>query len=195
MNALGALGAIDALGGDIARAAIALAQWEPPEGRGARWTIHLGPGGLDGAIGLIDESYNSNPAAVAAALEVFAGEKPEDGVGRVVRGRKIAFLGDMLELGEGELSLHADLALLPSLEAVDIVYCAGRRMKALSEALPAGKRGEWFETSDDMALKVRKLLDAGDIAMVKGSLGSRMGRVVNAIKLLGDARPAKPLEG
>jgi UDP-N-acetylmuramoyl-tripeptide--D-alanyl-D-alanine ligase len=195
MNALGVLAAVEALGGDIARAALALAQWQAPEGRGARWTVLLGPGGLDGAITLIDESYNANPAAMAAAFEVFAGERPVDGMGRVSRGRRVAFLGDMLELGPRERELHAGLARVPALSAVTTVHCAGERMRALFEALPGSQRGEWFATAEDMAARARRLIDAGDIAMVKGSNGSRVGKVVEAIKRLGEARPAEAPEG
>jgi UDP-N-acetylmuramoyl-tripeptide--D-alanyl-D-alanine ligase len=195
MNALGVLAAVEALGGDIARASVALSQWQAPEGRGSRWTVRLGPGGLDGAITLIDESYNANPAAMAAALEVFAVERPIDGPGRVVRGRRVAFLGDMLELGPRERELHAGLAGVEALRAVTTVHCAGARMRALHEALPAAQRGEWFESAEAMAARARRLVDAGDIAMVKGSLGSRVGQVVEAIKTMGEARPAEAPEG
>lgn len=190
MNALGVLAAVEALGGDLARATMALGQWQAPEGRGQRWAVHLGRDGLDGTLTLIDESYNANPAAMAAAFEVFAGEQPEDGTGRVARGRRVAFLGDMLELGPQELALHAGLATVPALRAITTVHCAGPRMKALHAALPAGQRGEWFEDAGAMAARVGRLLDAGDIAMVKGSFGSRVGQVVEAIKAMGDARPA-----
>jgi UDP-N-acetylmuramoyl-tripeptide--D-alanyl-D-alanine ligase len=195
MNALGVLAAVEALGGDIARAAMGLAQWQAPEGRGARWTVLLGPGGLDGAITLIDESYNANPAAMTAALEVFAGEAPQDGMGRVRRGRRVAFLGDMLELGDRERELHASLAGVAAIRAVTTVHCAGPRMRALHEALPAAQRGEWFADAEAMAARAGRLVDAGDIAMVKGSFGSRVGQVVEAIKRMGDARPAEAPEG
>lgn len=195
MNALGVLAAVEALGGDIARAALGLAQWRAPEGRGARWTVRLGPDGLDGAITLIDESYNANPAAMTAALEVFAGERPEDGFGRVSRGRRVAFLGDMLELGPAEREMHARLAGVPALAAVTTVHCAGPRMRALYDALAPVQRGEWFETAAEMAARAGRLVDAGDIAMVKGSLGSRVGQVVEAIKKLGEAQPAEAAEG
>ena len=68
-------------------------------------------------------------------------------------------------------------------------------MRALYEALPAAQRGEWFPTAEAMAARARRLLDAGDIAMVKGSLGSRVGQVVEAIKAMGEARPAEAPEG
>jgi len=190
MNALGVLAAVEALGGDLARACIALAAWQPPDGRGARVRIALGPGGLDGSIDLVDESYNANPAAVAAAFEVFATMQPEDGVGRVARGRRVAFLGDMLELGQAEAEMHAALAGLQALDAVSVVHCCGPRMRALHEALPRGKRGEWFADAAAMAARAGRLLDAGDIALVKGSNGSRMRLVVDAILKMGEARPA-----
>lgn len=194
MNALAVLAAVEALGGDLGRAAIALGHWQAPDGRGARWTVALGPQGLDGAITVIDESYNANPAAMAAALEVFAGASPQDGVGRVSRGRRIAFLGDMLELGPDERALHAGLARVPALARVTKVHCAGARMRALYDALPGGQRGEWFPDAEAMAATVRRLVDAGDIAMVKGSNGSRVGQVVEALKRLGEARPADGAE-
>ena len=75
------------------------------------------------------------------------------------------------------------------------MHCAGARMRALYEALPAAQRGEWFATAEAMAARARRLLDAGDIAMVKGSLGSRVGKVVEAIKTMGEARPAEAPEG
>ncbi|MFT3975314.1 MAG: UDP-N-acetylmuramoyl-tripeptide--D-alanyl-D-alanine ligase [Amaricoccus sp.] len=194
MNALGVLAAVEALGGDLGRAVLALGGWQAPEGRGARWTVALGPAGVDGAITVIDESYNANPAAMAAAFEVFAGARPEDGVGRVARGRRIAFLGDMLELGPEERALHAGLAAVPALAQISTVHCAGTRMRALYEALPGGQRGEWFPDAEAMAAKVRRLVDAGDIAMVKGSNGSRVGQVVEALKRLGEARLADAAE-
>ncbi len=195
LNALGVLAVCEALGVDLACAALALATWLPPEGRGARWTVLLGPAGLDGSITLIDESYNASPAAMAAALEVFASVEPQDGIGRVARGRRVAFLGDMLELGPQEQALHAELAQVPALAEVTTVHAAGPRMRALHAALPQARRGQWFETAEAMAARVGRLLDAGDVALVKGSLGARTGCVVAAIKALGEARPHEPPEG
>ncbi|MBK0399662.1 UDP-N-acetylmuramoylalanyl-D-glutamyl-2,6-diaminopimelate--D-alanyl-D-alanine ligase [Limibaculum sp. M0105] len=190
-NALAGLAAVEALGGDITRAAMALGQWHAPEGRGHRWSILLGPGGLDGAVNLIDESYNANPASMRAALAVLAAAEPQDGVGRVARGRRIAFLGDMLELGPEEAPIHAALAAAPEMAGVDLVHCCGPRMRALWEALPREKRGEWFEDSEKLAHKARRTVDAGDVCMVKGSLGARMARVVEALKGLGRAVDAQ----
>ncbi len=195
MNALAVFAAVEAVGGDIARAALALAQWSPPEGRGSRWRVLLGPGGMDGEITLIDESYNANPAAMAAAFEVLAATRPLDGVGRIARGRRVAFLGDMLELGPDETILHAVLATVPALATAVAVHCAGARMRALFEALPAAQRGEWFADAEAMAARAGRLLDAGDVALVKGSNGSRISLVVDAIKKMGDALPPDAQEG
>ncbi|MSU89805.1 UDP-N-acetylmuramoyl-tripeptide--D-alanyl-D-alanine ligase [Rhodobacteraceae bacterium 2CG4] len=189
MNAMAVLAAVDALGADRARAALALAGWSAPEGRGARWIIALGGGGIDGHVHLIDESYNANPAAMAAAFEVFAVTQPRDGQGRVARGRRIALLADMLELGADGPALHAQLAALPALAAVDTVHCAGPLMKHLHAALPHKKRGLWCADSAALAARVPRLVDAGDVVMCKGSNGSRVGLLVQAIKKLGDARP------
>jgi UDP-N-acetylmuramoyl-tripeptide--D-alanyl-D-alanine ligase len=142
----------------------------------------------DETLELIDESYNANPTSMAAALEVLAASQPVDGVGRTVKGRKIAILGDMLELGSQELSLHAGLAAIEAVKQVDLVHVAGPRMLALHEALPSGKRGEYHETSEALAARVHRLLDAGDVVMIKGSNGSRISLVAEAIKRL-DKQP------
>ncbi|MHA3976580.1 UDP-N-acetylmuramoyl-tripeptide--D-alanyl-D-alanine ligase [Halovulum sp. GXIMD14794] len=189
MNAMAVLAAVDALGADRTRAALALAGWSAPEGRGARWEIALGAGGIDGFVQLIDESYNANPAAMAAAFDVFAVTQPRDGQGRVARGRRIAFLADMLELGDDGPALHAGIAGLPALSSIDTVHCAGPLMKHLHDALPPKKRGSWSPDSATLAGKVPRLVDAGDVVMCKGSNGSKVGLLVQAIKKLGDARP------
>jgi UDP-N-acetylmuramoyl-tripeptide--D-alanyl-D-alanine ligase len=199
LNAVAALVAAEAAGADLARAALALARWTAPDGRGARWIVTLMPrhasgppdAAIDGTIELIDESYNANPVSMAAAFEVLAASAPTDGVGRVRRGRRIAILGDMLELGPDEIARHEDLADLPGMAQVDQVHCVGERMKALHAALPAARQGKWRKSSAKMAEDMHRLLDAGDVVMVKGSLGAQMIRVIDAIKRLGDARPAE----
>ncbi|MEM6676598.1 MAG: UDP-N-acetylmuramoyl-tripeptide--D-alanyl-D-alanine ligase [Pseudomonadota bacterium] len=188
-NALGALAAVEAAGEDPVRAAMALAAWQPGAGRGEAWRIALGEHGLDGEIALFDESYNANPASVRAALAVLGLQPVTDDIGRIARGRRIAFLGDMLELGEAEAALHAGLAEAPEMAAIDLVHCCGPAMRALWQALPRERRGHWAETSEDLAERARTTLDAGDVCMVKGSKGARMGPVVEAIKALGSAQP------
>jgi len=195
MNALGALAAAQAAGADLARAALALAGWRAPPGRGARWRVLLGPGGMDGAVDVIDESYNANPASVGAALAVLAANPVKDDVGRIARGRRIACLGDMMELGAQETAAHAALAAHPAMAEVDLVFCAGNRMRALHDALPHEKQGGWFADADACADRLRRAVDAGDVVMVKGSKSMRMGGVVAALKRLGAARdPDAPPE-
>jgi UDP-N-acetylmuramoyl-tripeptide--D-alanyl-D-alanine ligase len=143
---------------------------------------------MDGAITLIDDSYNANPASMRAALAVLAASSVTHDTGRISRGRRLAFLGDMLELGPTEHALHSGLAALPEIDGIDQFHLAGPRMRSLHEALPAGKRGEWFEDSAALAERARRLVDAGDVCMVKGSLGMAMRRVVEAIKALGEPR-------
>ncbi|MEO1689412.1 MAG: UDP-N-acetylmuramoyl-tripeptide--D-alanyl-D-alanine ligase, partial [Pseudomonadota bacterium] len=116
---------------------------------------------------------------------------PEHGVGRVARGRRVAMLGDMLELGPQEAALHAGLAGAEALASIDKVHCCGPLMRALHEALPREKRGLWEKDSARLADRVPRLLDAGDAVMVKGSLGARMARVVEAVRALGAPAPVR----
>jgi len=177
MNALAVLAAVHAVGADVTTAANALADWRPPMGRGARWVV--------GGIELIDDSYNANPLSVSAALDVLAHSN----------GQRVAILGDMLELGPDEAALHRAVSQDQNLNRIDKIHCVGPLMKNLYDALPNSKRGEWFATSDLLAAKVEKLLTGGDVVMVKGSLGAKMGLIVDAIKNLGDARPLNETGG
>jgi len=183
MNALAVLAAVRAVGADTAVAMLDLGTWQAPDGRGARFLVNLSTGEGE-TIELIDESYNANPTSMAAALEVLAASQPVDGVGRTIKGRKIAILGDMLELGPEEAVLHAGLAAVEAMADVDLVHVAGPRMKALHEALPSCRRGEYHETSAALAARVHRLLDAGDVVMIKGSNGSRISEVAEAIRRL-----------
>lgn len=195
MNALSALAAVDAIGADLGRATLALSVWTTPEGRGSRWRIALGEAGGDGHIELIDESYNANPTSARAALDVLGAAPAVDGVGRITKGRRIAFLGDMLELGPEEHEMHAAIAGADEITAVDTIHTCGPLMRSLHDSLPREKRGEWFENSAELAAYARRALDAGDVAMVKGSLGSRMAVVVEAIRKIGAAERIDVTEG
>ena len=185
MNALGALAAAKALGVAVDMAARDLATWAPPAGRGTKETIVLDVVDDHLTLSLLDDAYNANPASVAAALAVLAASQPRDGVGRVARGRRIAVLGDMLELGQGEHQMHADIARLSALDSIDVVHCVGPRMQALHDALPRERRGEWRRDAPDMASDIHRFVDAGDVILVKGSLGSKVSLVVDAIRKLG----------
>jgi len=119
-------------------------------------------------------------------MEWSSPRAPEEN-GSGLKDKMEAFLGDMLELGPTEKALHAGLAALPEIAGVDAFYLAGPCMKALYDALPSEKRGDWYEDSDKLAQRARRVIDAGDVCMVKGSLGMVMRRVVDEIKRLGTA--------
>ncbi|MFE3839378.1 UDP-N-acetylmuramoyl-tripeptide--D-alanyl-D-alanine ligase [Pseudogemmobacter sonorensis] len=188
LNALGALAVAGALGLDPVLAAHDIAAWAPPPGRGTRERIVLDS--VEGSFfDLIDDAFNSNPASLAASLDVLIAARPTDGIGAVGGGRRIAILGDMLELGDEELALHAAVARHPGLDAVSILHCVGPRMRALYEALPRARRGLWVETAPELAARARGLFDAGDIVLVKGSKGSKVSLVVDALRKLGQSAP------
>jgi UDP-N-acetylmuramoyl-tripeptide--D-alanyl-D-alanine ligase len=172
INSLAVLAAAELVGADLALAALALGELTPVSGRGAPIALEL-PGGQ--AL-LIDDSYNANPASVEAALAVL-GKTP---VGS--QGRRIAVLGDMLELGPKGRALHRDLVEPVLANAVDLVFCCGPLMQALWQALPAGRRGGYAEDSAALEAQVLPAIRAGDAVMVKGSLGSRMAPIVKVLQ-------------
>jgi UDP-N-acetylmuramoyl-tripeptide--D-alanyl-D-alanine ligase len=171
-NALGVLLVVDALGASLAAAADVLADFAPAKGRGERFVLTA----LDGPITIIDESYNANPASMRAALALLGAAKPGRG------GRRIAVIGDMLELGAQGAQMHA--ALAPELAAhnVDLIYGAGPLTRALYDAAPDAMRAGWGARSADIGDELIKHVRGGDVVMVKGSNGSRMGPLVAALR-------------
>jgi UDP-N-acetylmuramoyl-tripeptide--D-alanyl-D-alanine ligase len=170
-NSLAVLAAAMLAGADLAMAAVALAELAPPTGRGARQALEV-PGGQ--AL-LIDESYNANPASMRAAIALL-GQAP---IGP--RGRRIAVLGEMLELGPRGVELHGGLAAPIAEQSVDLVFCAGPLYRGLWEALPSGRKGGYADTSASLEAQVLGAVRAGDAVMIKGSLGSKMGPIVTAL--------------
>ncbi|SES14866.1 UDP-N-acetylmuramoyl-tripeptide--D-alanyl-D-alanine ligase [Tranquillimonas rosea] len=191
MNALGVLALVHRIGADRARALCALAAWGAPEGRGQREKIVMDLVEEQLSFELIDDAFNANPTSMAAALEVLSASEPVHGLGRVEAGRRIAVLGDMLELGDSEEELHAALAGLDAMQGLDRVHCVGPRMRALHAALPEERRGRWAETASELAKNASGLVDAGDIVLVKGSKGSRVSLVVDALRKLGHRQPTE----
>lgn len=175
MNSLGIAAVISEVASDRDAAIRALSQVQPLKGRGQRTLVHL-PGG--GEILVIDESYNASPAAMKAALEVLAQAQPGPG------GRRIAVLGDMLELGGDAPALHAGLAATIEETGTDMVYTAGPLMAHLNDALPAARRAPHAKDSNALITPVIDTVRDGDVFMVKGSLGSRMAPVVDALLAL-----------
>jgi UDP-N-acetylmuramoyl-tripeptide--D-alanyl-D-alanine ligase len=183
-NGLGALAVADALGLDPAIAATDLGRWSPPKGRGTRERITLDA--VEGlAFDIIDDAFNSNPASLGAALDVLIAATPQEDVGRIAGGRRIAILGDMLELGPTELALHIAVARHPGLNQISTIHCVGPRMQSLWRSLPRDQRGQWTETAPELAAHVRPLVDAGDVVLVKGSKGIKVSLVVDALRKLG----------
>jgi UDP-N-acetylmuramoyl-tripeptide--D-alanyl-D-alanine ligase len=187
VNGMGVMAVVSALGLDRSIAAADLGRWSPPAGRGARELIRMDIVNEDMVFELIDDAFNANPSSLAATLEVLAAARAADGVGRVAKGRRIAILGDMLELGPDEDAMHRGIADLPNLAQLDRVHCVGPRMKLLYDALPDRLRGEWTPEAETMAARAHRLLDAGDVVLVKGSKGSKVSVVVDALRKLGHA--------
>ena len=163
-NVVGALAAVALLDGNVLNAAAALRDFAPLKGRGARFDA--------AGVHVIDESYNANPASMAAALALLGASG----------GRKIAVLGDMLEMGEGGIAHHAGLAAPIAANQVDLVFASGAQMKALWDALPAARRGGYAATSAELKPLLMAALKTGDTVLVKGSNGARMSLIVDALR-------------
>ncbi|MFN0191708.1 MAG: UDP-N-acetylmuramoylalanyl-D-glutamyl-2,6-diaminopimelate--D-alanyl-D-alanine ligase [Aestuariivirga sp.] len=171
MNSLAVLAAADALGADIGTAAATLAEMSPPKGRGRRHVVER-----DGeSFVVIDDSYNASPVSMRAAFEVLANSELATG------GRRIAVLGDMRELGAEAPSRHAELAEALVERRIDLVFACGPHMASLFAALPARMRGAYSANSTALLPLVRAAIRRGDVVVVKGSLGSRMGPIVEAL--------------
>lgn len=179
LNSLAVLLAVRAAGGDVAAAARAMSTLQPVKGRGLRKRVQLN----QGAFTVVDESYNASPAAMRAAFDVLSRIDPGAG------GRRVAVLGDMRELGDHAERLHAELAEPLKKAGIDAVYCCGPHMRALYDLLPAAMRGGWTENSYALAAKLAFHVRAGDVVMVKGSAGSRMGPVVETLHSLDASKP------
>ena len=179
MNSIAVLAAVAILGADLGAAARSLASLTAPKGRGARHTVDTGGARFE----LIDESYNANPTSVRAALETLAATPPAPGA------RRIAILGDMLELGAESGAMHAGLVDDVIAAKADLVLTAGADMARLHEALPAPIRGQHAADAGELVGAAVGAVGEGDVVMVKGSLGTGMGRIVEA--LLGLSRMAR----
>jgi UDP-N-acetylmuramoyl-tripeptide--D-alanyl-D-alanine ligase len=172
MNSLAVLAAASLAGADLALAALSLSQIEPAAGRGVRRTLEV----VSGEATLIDESYNANPASMAAALNVLG----RAAVG--THGRRIAVLGDMLELGPTSAELHRGLNEAIKANHIDLVYCCGPLMRNLWDALSTGKRGGYADSAASLEAQAVGAIRAGDAIMIKGSLGSKMKTIVQALE-------------
>ena len=179
LNSLAVLATMDALGADTGAAALALGDLTAIAGRGQQQNVAL-PGG--GTIVLIDDAYNASPPSMRAAFEMLASTS----IGRT--GRRIAVLGDMLELGEAAGQLHRDLAVDLKTTNVDLVHTCGPLMENLADALPARQRGQHAAESGWLVPGISADLRPGDVVLIKGSRGSRMDVIVDSLRGLGQVR-------
>ncbi|MBP2488382.1 UDP-N-acetylmuramoylalanyl-D-glutamyl-2,6-diaminopimelate--D-alanyl-D-alanine ligase [Rhizobium leguminosarum] len=170
-NALAALGVVRIVGADMQKAIEALATLRPEKGRGKRHRLLIG----GGSFTLIDESYNANPASMRAAIALLAASEPTG------RGRRIAVLGDMLEMGEYAQKVHTDLAVPLLAAGIEHVWMAGAEMAALKESLPESVQVEYRENTDELTDYVLNSVAPGDVLMVKSSLGIGFGKIVAAL--------------
>src|SRR5205085_11323780 len=168
-NALAILGAVEAMGGDLAQAGLALADLPGLKGRGERHRVPV----QGGEALLIDESYNANPASMAATLKTFGSAR--------VPGRRIAVLGGMRELGETSDAFHASLAEPIEAARVDYAILVGEEMTPLAKALGQKvKIAHVPDTASAIALASGKL-EAGDAVLVKGSNSIGLAALVEAL--------------
>ncbi len=171
-NSLAVVGAAHVLGVDLTAILPALARFHAPRGRGERSSLAH----PSGPFTLIDESYNANPASVRAALALLAQSSPQG------RGRRIAVLGDMLELGDLAPAEHRGLKAPLEQSGADLVFLAGPQMADLWADLPDRRRGAYAESAAELEPILLQTLGPGDVIMMKASLGTRLGPVVEAIK-------------
>jgi UDP-N-acetylmuramoyl-tripeptide--D-alanyl-D-alanine ligase len=172
LMSLASLLMMQALGVSQADSLAALAAYEPLEGRGAERQVVL----AGGAFTLVDESYNANPASVAAALRTLRLRK--------AAGRRIVALTDMLELGAQSAAYHAGLATEVEAAKVDLVFCAGPMMKSLWHALSPTRQGGYAETAEALEPLLTRAVEPGDLVMVKGSRDSKAKALFDALSRL-----------
>jgi UDP-N-acetylmuramoyl-tripeptide--D-alanyl-D-alanine ligase len=167
-NAMAILAAVQAVGGDLAAAGLALAEMPGLPGRGRRLTLPF----EGGEALLIDEAYNANPASMRATLAVLGQESA---------GRRIAVLGAMKELGPSEAAEHAALAAPIAAATVDFTLLVGSEMAPLAEALEG--RTDFAHVADAAAAleRLRPLIAPGDAILVKGSNSVGLARLVDAL--------------
>jgi UDP-N-acetylmuramoyl-tripeptide--D-alanyl-D-alanine ligase len=176
LNSLAALLTWEALDVPLDQALAALATFAPLAGRGADRRLAI----AGGEIVLIDESYNANPLSMTAALKSLGAHR--------TRGRRLAVLTDMLELGPDAPARHGALADVIVDAKIDLVFCAGPLMHALWTALPPAQRGAYAETPEELAEILIARLRASDVVMIKGSNGSKASLIVSAL----DAAALRP---
>ena len=170
-NVLAVLGATHLTGADMTKVTLALASLRPESGRGARHILEI----ANGTFTLIDESYNANPASMRAAIELLAAATPQG------KGRRIAVLGDMLELGKQAPKLHAELSSVILANPINMVFLGGPEMAALKSAMPVEFHAEYRQTVDELQPQLLNTIRAGDVIMIKSSKGTGFAQIVKTL--------------
>jgi UDP-N-acetylmuramoyl-tripeptide--D-alanyl-D-alanine ligase len=180
-NSLAVLASVHVLGADLGYAGLALGEMVAPKGRGRRHSVSF----RDGAVLVIDESYNASPVSMRAAISDLSrakGPMPDSGI----PGRKIAVLGDMLELGDDSVAQHRALANPLQDAGVDLVFTVGAATSALHDALEIFRRGGHAASASELVPALVDQLQPGDVVMLKGSNAMGLGSVVDALVALDD---------
>ena len=172
-NSLGVLLCVDCLGADIEKASQDLAKWEPSSGRGSFEKILL----PSGNIFLIDDAFNANPSSMKSALQLLSQRT-------LNCSRRVAFLGDMLELGENEVMLHEEIISWPELADVDIIHTLGPLMYRLHKKLPSYIKGCHYESKNELISDLENILQEGDKVLVKSSKSVGLSSIVDAIRAM-----------
>ena len=168
-DALGALAVVQAAGGDLEKAVQTIETVQPAAGRGHSFDITLD----DKHITIIDDCYNANPSSMRASLAAL---------GLRMGKRKIAVLGDMLELGDLGPDMHAGLAEVILKAGIASVHTVGPLMQHLWQALPADKRGLSVSAVTDLIPALYDHLQDGDIVLVKASHGMNLAALISDLK-------------
>lgn len=180
-NVLALLATLLAAGADITQAASDMGALTPLEGRGLPLACTLPNGDR---FTILDDGYNANPTSVLASLQTLS----------QFSGRKIAVLGDMLELGDCSRNLHIGLKDAIEKAGVERVYACGQMMQHLFGVLPRSLQGFWAPTSAELCGQVRLSIQTGDVVLIKGSNGMKMKAVLDALKAVDPAFPQASIE-
>jgi UDP-N-acetylmuramoyl-tripeptide--D-alanyl-D-alanine ligase len=164
-NAMAVIAAVEAVGADLGAAGLALAELPGLAGRGARHRVTAGAG----EALLIDESYNANPASMAATLAQL---------GREPATRRIAVLGAMKELGSESAAFHAAIADPLTAAGVDVAILVGEEMAPLAKALEDSCAIAHLPDGDAALVWLSDNLAAGDAVLIKGSNAVGLGKVI-----------------
>ena len=182
INALATLAAVNIVTGDFISAIKSLNNWRPPSGRGEHIIVKFDKGNSNLYFDLIDDSYNSNPTSLKAGLMLLRNIHDMRNIAEKGTGKKIAILGDMLELGTEEITIHEGIANWQELEGITDFYLVGSLMKSLYDALPDEIHKMWFKTSSELSSFIISAVNSNDVFLVKGSKSVRMIEVVNKLK-------------